>query len=130
MLAHGEAIVEFEDDLEESKQIEENITLRTDRMISKLKEYLDDKKVGQIIRDGLDISIVGPPNSGKSSLLNTLAKQDIAIVSDIPGTTRDIVSQSLGLKGMLVNLHDTAGLRESEDQVENIGIERAKSKAN
>lgn len=130
MLAHGEAIVEFEDDLEESKQIEENITLRTDRLISKLKEYLDDKKVGQIIRDGLDISIVGPPNSGKSSLLNTLAKQDIAIVSDIPGTTRDIVSQSLGLKGMLVNLHDTAGLRESEDQVENIGIERAKSKAN
>ena len=130
MLAHGEAIVEFEDDLEESKQIEENITLRTDRVISKLKEYLDDKKVGQIIRDGLDISIVGPPNSGKSSLLNTLAKQDIAIVSDIPGTTRDIVSQSLGLKGMLVNLHDTAGLRESEDQVENIGIERAKSKAN
>lgn len=130
MLAHGEAIVEFEDDLEESKQIEENITLRTDRLISKLKEYLDDKKVGQIIRDGLDISIVGPPNSGKSSLLNTLAKQDIAIVSDIPGTTRDIVSQSIGLKGMLVNLHDTAGLRESEDQVENIGIERAKSKAN
>ena len=82
-------------------------------LIQKIQEILDDRKIGQIIREGIDITILGLPNSGKSTLLNSLARQDLAIVSDIPGTTRDIVSSTirLGKEGIIANVYDTAGLR-------------------
>ena len=82
-----------------------------------------------MIRDGFDVVIVGAPNAGKSSLLNALARRDAAIVSDEPGTTRDLVELALDLDGAKVRLTDTAGLREGAGKVEAIGIERARARA-
>lgn len=79
---------------------------------------------GSLIRNGINLVIIGEPNAGKSSLLNVLSGSDTAIVTDIPGTTRDILQESINLDGMPLHIVDTAGLRESEDLVEKIGIER------
>ena len=77
------------------------------------------------VKDGIDTVIIGPPNAGKSTLLNTLLKEDRAIVTDTPGTTRDYIKEELNINGILLNLVDTAGIRESKDTVETIGIERS-----
>ena len=82
-----------------------------------VESALDDRS-GELISDGVRISIVGPPNAGKSSLINLLAKRDVAIVTDVPGTTRDAISATLNLDGMKVEVIDTAGIRSTEDQVE------------
>ncbi len=82
-----------------------------------------------MIRDGFDVVILGAPNAGKSSLLNTLARRDAAIVSDEPGTTRDLVELALDLEGAKVRLTDTAGIRPDAGKVETIGIDRAKARA-
>lgn len=83
-----------------------------------------------MIREGLDIAIIGPPNAGKSSLLNALAGSDVAIVSDTPGTTRDVIETRLNLNGMLANLADTAGLRAAgDDAIEAEGMARARARA-
>ena len=82
-----------------------------------------------MIRDGFDVVILGAPNAGKSSLLNTLARRDAAIVSDEPGTTRDLVELALDLDGAKVRLTDTAGIRSGAGKVEAIGIDRAKARA-
>lgn len=81
---------------------------------------------GKIIKEGIDVAIIGKPNVGKSSLLNALLKEDKAIVTDIAGTTRDIVEGQVNLNGVVLRLLDTAGIRESEDKIESIGIEKAK----
>ncbi|EIE84873.1 tRNA modification GTPase TrmE [Rhizopus delemar RA 99-880] len=88
----------------------------------------DDSRVGEIVRSGVHVAIMGPPNAGKSTLLNKLTKREAAIVSNIPGTTRDIVEVKLDLGGFPVILCDTAGLRESEDTIEMEGIKRAKNR--
>ena len=80
---------------------------------------------GSILRDGVRVAIIGPPNSGKSSIINALSKDDVAIVSAIPGTTRDLIRQSLEIQGLPVHVVDTAGLREAEDLIEKLGITRA-----
>jgi len=102
--------------------------------VSELKQsmesHLKDRQRGEITRDGLRIAIIGPPNAGKSTLLNFLAKRDVAIVSDIAGTTRDVVEVALDLGGVKCIISDTAGLREhTDDIIEVEGMKRARSAA-
>ncbi|AGA63993.1 GTPase and tRNA-U34 5-formylation enzyme TrmE [Liberibacter crescens BT-1] len=90
-----------------------------------LKNHIFQGKLGEIIRDGYKIAIVGHPNAGKSSLFNALAKRDVSIVTNIPGTTRDILTLDLDLDGYLVKILDTAGIHETDDKIEKEGIRRA-----
>lgn len=96
-----------------------------DLLIRALETHLDDDRRGEIVRRGFTIAIIGAPNAGKSSILNRLARREAAIVTDIPGTTRDIVEVRLVLAGFPVILADTAGLREAADRVEAEGVRRA-----
>ncbi len=93
---------------------------------SETEKILSTYKTGRILKEGFHISIVGRPNAGKSSLLNAICSQEKAIVSDIPGTTRDIVEAELSLDGILVKLTDTAGIHETSDTIEKLGIEKSK----
>ncbi|WP_127088863.1 tRNA uridine-5-carboxymethylaminomethyl(34) synthesis GTPase MnmE [Aquabacter cavernae] len=98
-------------------------------LLNELDAALEDAKRGERVRDGLAVAIAGPPNAGKSTLLNALAGREAAIVSHIPGTTRDILEVHLDLAGQAVTLIDTAGLRETEDEIEAEGIRRARARA-
>ncbi len=124
-LAHIEASIDFpEHDIEELTI--ENVKNNTINAKDIIEELLNTYEEGKIKREGLSTAIVGKPNVGKSSLLNVLLKENRAIVTDIPGTTRDIIEEYLNLGGILIKLIDTAGLRETEDVVEKIGVERTK----
>ena len=101
------------------------ITERLEQIKTALKTIFSSAKQGSLLRDGMTLVIAGRPNAGKSSLLNALAGNEVAIVTDIAGTTRDIVKEQINLAGMPLHIIDTAGLRESEDVVEQIGIQRA-----
>jgi len=94
-----------------------------------MQSHLNDGRRGEILRDGFHVAVIGAPNAGKSSLVNILAQRDVAIVSDIPGTTRDVLDVRLNLKGYPVVLSDTAGLREGRDPIEEEGIRRAHARA-
>ena len=94
-----------------------------------MQSHLNDGRRGEILRDGFHVAVIGPPNAGKSSLVNALAQRDVAIVSDMPGTTRDVLEVRLNLKGYPVILSDTAGLREARDPIEDEGIRRARARA-
>jgi tRNA modification GTPase len=94
-----------------------------------LQATLDRAKQGCLLREGAHIAIVGQPNVGKSSLLNRLSGEEVALVSDIPGTTRDVIRQAIQINGIPLHIMDTAGLRETSDTVESMGIERAKATA-
>lgn len=96
-------------------------------LLGQIKTIVDSAQQGCLLRDGIRIVLAGPPNVGKSSLLNALAEIDRAIVSDAPGTTRDIVDQHIQIDGLPLHLLDTAGLRETEDTVEHEGVSRARS---
>jgi tRNA modification GTPase len=98
-------------------------------VLREIKKGLDDQKVGERIREGFKIAILGPPNSGKSSLLNYLSKRDAAIVSEIAGTTRDIIETHLNLDGYPVVVSDTAGIRNSKNEIEKKGIKVALNRA-
>lgn len=113
-----------EEDLEDltNEQIGEGL----DGIEKSLSSLLRRSEEGRIIKDGLRTAIVGRPNAGKSSLLNALLQEDRAIVTDIPGTTRDTIEESIKIGGVPLVLMDTAGLRETDNKVEKIGIERAK----
>jgi tRNA modification GTPase len=97
-----------------------------DALLRDLAALASDARSGAVLRDGLSVTIAGPPNAGKSSLLNRLAGYDAAIVTDIPGTTRDPLREHLSLRGLAVSIVDTAGLRESADPVEREGLRRAR----
>ena len=101
------------------------LTTELTALRQKLSDLLDAAQRGAILRDGLHVVIVGRPNAGKSSLLNALAQNERAIVTAIPGTTRDVLREAINLDGITLTLVDTAGLRESEDEVEREGIRRA-----
>ncbi len=127
-LAYLEASIDFADeDLPQDvaeKQLSDLGVLAAD-----IAQHLDDRHRGERLRDGFSIAILGPPNAGKSSLLNILAKRDAAIVSSIAGTTRDVIEVHLDLGGYPVTLADTAGLRDSGDAIEGEGIRRALKRA-
>ena len=101
------------------------VTQRLDSIKQQLHAIFQKARQGSLLRDGMHLVIVGRPNAGKSSLLNALAGQETAIVTDIAGTTRDVLRERINLDGMPLHIVDTAGLRESDDPVEKIGIERA-----
>jgi tRNA modification GTPase len=128
MLAHQEAAIEFAMD-----ELPTDLDIAARRMAAELAgelaRHLDDGRRGEKLREGLSVAIVGPPNAGKSSLLNALAGRDAAIVSAQAGTTRDIVECRLILGGVPVTLADTAGLRATEDEIESEGVRRARRRA-
>lgn len=124
ILAYIEAGIDFpEDDVESlDREVLESLILRS---VKNTDQLIAGSKTGKIIRDGLLTVIVGQPNVGKSSLLNALVREERAIVTDIPGTTRDEIRESVNVGGILLQLVDTAGICESNDLVERLGIERA-----
>jgi tRNA modification GTPase len=104
------------------------LNLLLEELQSKIKSLLDSFQYGSVIKKGVPVAIVGKPNAGKSSLLNALLNEQRAIVSDIPGTTRDTIEDTLTLSGIQFRFIDTAGLRETQDQIEAVGVARAKEK--
>lgn len=127
-LAHLEAFIDFPDE-DLPLTAERAIWGTVETLIAEMQAHLDDGHRGERLRDGLHIAIIGPPNAGKSSLLNALARREAAIVSDIAGTTRDIVEVHLDLGGYPVVLADTAGLRDAAESIESEGIRRARARA-
>jgi tRNA modification GTPase len=128
ILSHVEAKIDFPDD-DLPKNIIKEIQKKSNNVLKEIKKTLDDHKVGERIREGFKIAIVGPPNSGKSSLLNYLSKRDVAIVSQIAGTTRDVIETHLNLDGYPVIVSDTAGIRSSKNEIEKKGIKIALKRA-
>ena len=128
ILSFVEAKIDFPDEdipEENLKKIKQD----TVNALSEINKILNDQKVGEIIREGFKIAIVGPTNAGKSSLLNNLSNREVAIVSEIAGTTRDVVETHLNIDGYPVIISDTAGIRESKDEIEKKGIRLSLKKA-
>ncbi len=128
MLSNIEAKIDFPDE-EISDEILDDIKFHSENIKIEIKKTLDDQKVGERIREGFKIAIVGPTNAGKSSLLNYLSRRDAAIVSEIAGTTRDVIETHLNIDGLPVILSDTAGIRNSKNEIEKKGIKIALEKA-
>ena len=128
ILSHVEAKIDFpEEDL--SNNILDEIKNSSDEVINKIKKILNDQKVGERIREGFKIAILGPTNVGKSSLMNHLSNRDVAIVSEIAGTTRDVLETHLNIDGYPVIISDTAGIRDSKDEIEKKGIKLSLNRA-
>ena len=128
ILSNVEAKIDFpEEDLPED--IIKNIKIDSEKIRLEIEKILNDEKVGERIREGFKIAIIGPANAGKSSLLNYLSNRDVAIVSEIAGTTRDVIEAHLNLDGYPVVISDTAGIRESKDEIEKKGIKLALKRA-
>ena len=128
VLSNVEAKIDFpEDDL--PKDVVKNIKIESKNIRDEIQKILNDQKVGERIREGFKVAIIGPPNVGKSSLLNYLSKRDVAIVSEIAGTTRDVIEVHLNIDGYPVIMSDTAGIRDSKDEIEEKGVKLAFKRA-
>ena len=121
LLSFIEAKIDFPDEDLPEKNLQ-MIKKDSKEILNELEKILNDQKVGEIIREGFKIAIVGPTNAGKSSLLNNLSDRDVAIVSEIAGTTRDVIETHLNIDGYPVIISDTAGIREAQDEIEKKGI--------
>jgi tRNA modification GTPase len=128
ILAHFEAAIDFPDE-DLPPEIEDRILGETEALVAEIERHLADGHRGERLRDGIDVAILGPPNAGKSSLLNRIARRDAAITSPIPGTTRDVIEVAIDLGGYPIVLADTAGLRDSADAIEQEGKRRAVQRA-
>ena len=132
-LIHARAMIEAEIDFADEDDVPGSVsdTIWSDvgAMIGEIDHHIAGFHAAEIIRDGFEVVILGAPNAGKSSLFNALARRDAAIVTDEPGTTRDLLEVTLDLGGLRVRLTDTAGLRDAPGKVEAIGIEKARAKA-
>ena len=128
ILSHVEAKIDFPDE-DLPKDILNNIKKTSDNVCKSILKILDDQKVGERIREGFKIAIIGPTNAGKSSLLNHLSNRDVAIVSEIAGTTRDVIETHLNIDGYPVVVSDTAGIREAKNEIEKKGIKLALKRA-
>ena len=128
ILSKFEAKIDFPDE-DLPKDILKNIKIELEKIKLEIRQILDDSNVGERIREGFKIAIIGPTNAGKSSLLNYLSRREVAIVSEMAGTTRDTIEVHLNIDGFPVVMSDTAGIRKSEDEIEKKGIKLALKKA-
>ncbi len=128
ILSDIEAKLDFPDE-DIPKEISKKIKAKCEKIKNEIGIVLDDNKSGEIIREGFKIAIIGPPNVGKSSLLNYFSRREVAIVSEKAGTTRDVIETHLDLEGIPVIISDTAGIRESSDEIERKGVKLARNKA-
>ena len=128
LLAQLEAAIDFPDE-DLPPEIEARVVQESAALLAEIEAHLTDDRRGERLRDGIAVAIVGPPNAGKSSLLNQLAQREAAITSPIAGTTRDVIEVAIDLAGYPVVLADTAGLRHSADVIEQEGLRRALSRA-
>jgi tRNA modification GTPase len=125
ILASVESSLDFSDEQDVLAYDADAIIERCNRLQENMAIWLKSKNRGEILRSGFTILISGPPNAGKSTLINELARRELAIVSHLPGTTRDLLEVQIDLNGYLVNFIDSAGIRVSSDEIESIGINRA-----
>jgi len=121
------AAIDFPEDVEETVNVDRIPDFFQNDIINTIKELIERYDNGHILRDGIKLVIVGKPNVGKSSLMNCLIKKDRSIVTDVPGTTRDLIEESFSLSGMPVIIADTAGIHDTDEPVEIIGINKAKN---
>ena len=128
LLAHLEAAIDFPDE-DLPPEIERQVAEGARALANEVESHLDDGHRGERLRDGIAVAILGPPNAGKSSILNQLARREAAITSPIAGTTRDVIEVAIDLAGYPVVLADTAGLRDSADVIEQEGLRRALKRA-
>src|SRR5210317_474564 len=128
ILSHVEAKIDFPDE-DLPNDILDEIKNNSNEVIKKIEKILNDQKVGERIREGFKIAILGPTNAGKSSLINHLSNRDVAIVSEIAGTTRDVIETHLNIDGYPVIISDTAGIRDSKNEIEKKGIKLSLSRA-
>ncbi len=127
VLSYIEAYIDFPDE-----NIPEDTVFKIEngvfKIVDDIKKHIQDNKIEERLRDGFKVVIAGPTNAGKSSLINAIVQRNVAIVSDIAGTTRDVIETYVDIKGFPVIFSDTAGLRETEDEIEQIGVNLAKDK--